>query len=196
MRIGLVSDTHVPAATYEMPYQVARAFAGVDMIMHAGDIYAPTVIDWLHEIAPVYVVPGDGVDYLMANDPRMAQRHIVEVEGVRIGLVHALILPEMYSEVWPGAIADRFPQHLSVRESVHKALKSPVDVVVFGDTHYDMSEWHDGVLLINPGSPTLPRQMRQLGTVGLLELENGRVEGCIVDLNDFSEPGRPNARYI
>ncbi|MBI4499234.1 MAG: metallophosphoesterase family protein [Chloroflexi bacterium] len=195
MRIGLISDTHVPAATYEIPYQVARAFAGVDLILHAGDIYAPFALDWLERIAPVYAVLGGSVDR-MDGDPRMAERHLLTLEGVSLGLIHMLTLPGLLAEVFPGTIGQLFPHHQSVRKAVQHVFNHPVDVVVFGDTHYETLEWHDGVLFVNPGSPTLPRQMRRLGHVALLDIDNGRVEGRIVDLNEYTVAGMPEARWI
>ncbi len=41
MRIGLLSDTHVPEVEKELPPQVTKAFQGVDLILHTGDIFAP-----------------------------------------------------------------------------------------------------------------------------------------------------------
>jgi predicted phosphodiesterase len=56
MRIGLISDTHSPAMGVHPPEQVARAFEGVDLILHAGDIYSSDCLDWLELIAPVIAV--------------------------------------------------------------------------------------------------------------------------------------------
>jgi len=56
MRIGLISDTHIPTATKELWPQIYEAFRGVDLIMHAGDLMVPEVIDWLEEVAPVMAV--------------------------------------------------------------------------------------------------------------------------------------------
>ena len=58
------------------------------------------------------------------------------------------------------------------RVSVY-AFGAPVDIVVFGDTHFLTIEEHQGVLFVNPGSPTLPQQMQRLGTVAVLELGPG-----------------------
>ena len=53
MRIGLISDTHIPVAQKELWPQVYEALRGVDLIMHGGDLMVPEVIDWLEEVAPV-----------------------------------------------------------------------------------------------------------------------------------------------
>ena len=56
MRVGLISDTHAPALGVHPPAEVERAFAGVDLILHAGDIYSSDCLDWLERIAPVVAV--------------------------------------------------------------------------------------------------------------------------------------------
>ena len=62
MRIGLISDTHIPEAGPDMPAQVYEAFRGVDLILHAGDMHIIDVLDWLEGIAPVLGARGNG-DY-------------------------------------------------------------------------------------------------------------------------------------
>ena len=53
MRIGLISDTHVPEAGKQLPGEVFDLLAGVDMVMHGGDMHIIDVLDWLERIAPV-----------------------------------------------------------------------------------------------------------------------------------------------
>ena len=62
MRIGLISDTHIPTAGRDLWPQVYDALRGVDLIMHAGDLHDPAVLDWLELLAPVLAVSGNG-DY-------------------------------------------------------------------------------------------------------------------------------------
>ncbi len=62
MRIGLISDTHIPTAGRDLWPQVYDALRGVDLIMHAGDRHDPIVLDWLERLAPVMAVSGKG-DY-------------------------------------------------------------------------------------------------------------------------------------
>src|SRR3972149_333424 len=99
MRIGLISDTHIPAAGRQLWPQVYDAFRGVDLIMHAGDLYIPAVLDWLAEVAPVVAVSGNG-DYVGWKNgkggvgPRLPATQVLEIGGLRIGMVHALGTPE------------------------------------------------------------------------------------------------------
>lgn len=180
MKIGLISDTHLPSMGREPPPQVARAFAGVDLIFHAGDIYSPACLDWLERIAPVIAVelgPAPAI-----GDPRVAERRVIEREGYAIGLVHDLVIRGVGWEVVPGIMAEKFPAAWCLSAILEGVFGRPVDTVVFGHTHVSMVETHQGILLVNPGSPTLPKQVRRLGTVGILELTPAGREARIVDL--------------
>jgi len=55
LRIGFLADTHLPGSIREPWPQMADAVRHVDLILHAGDIISPTVLDWLERIAPVLV---------------------------------------------------------------------------------------------------------------------------------------------
>ena len=185
MRIGVISDTHNPSVGKEPPLEVALAFEGVDLILHAGDIYQPSCLDWLERIAPVKAVEL-GAKAHFSGDSRVAERQVFELEGYTIGMLHDLMLPGMTYEVRPGVIAERFPTTIELPMSVKKLFGAPVDTVIFGHTHEAVVEEHQGILLINPGSPSLPKQVRRLGQVAILELSPEGREARIVDLADFT----------
>ena len=89
MRIGLVSDTRIPGTATEVPPQVARAFDGVDLILHAGGIQAARVLDWLEGIAPVKAVGRlqgrqfeSSTPFTMeTSDNRVAEQQVFQIEG-------------------------------------------------------------------------------------------------------------------
>jgi putative phosphoesterase len=168
MRIGIISDTHIPLNAKELPAQVAKAFANVELILHAGDIYLPSVLDELEVLAQVLVAIGDGDErhgMRIGTDPRVRKTHVVNMENVHIGLVHNLRLPET---------------------SIEKTFGCPVDIAVCGHTHLPSIETHQGVLVVNPGSATLPNhQLNMLGTVGLLDVTQGKAEVRIVQLDQL-----------
>ncbi|MSQ29197.1 MAG: metallophosphoesterase [Dehalococcoidia bacterium] len=181
MKIGLISDTHLPAMGQEPPAEVARALAGVELILHAGDIYSSACLDWLELIAPVIAV--EMAPAPVIGDHRVTERRVIPVHGYRIGLVHDLAIAGV-DEVVPGAIAasiaaGRAP---ALAARLEGFFGEPVDTVVFGHTHVPLVETHQGILFVNPGSPTLPRQLRKLGTVAILDLAPGGREARIVDL--------------
>ena len=62
LRVGLISDTHIPEARAELWPEVFRALAGVDVILHGGDIHDLGVLDDLAELAPVFAARGNGED--------------------------------------------------------------------------------------------------------------------------------------
>ena len=158
MRIGLISDTHIPDHAKELPEQLKEVFRGVDLILHAGDIYEPSVLDELERLSPVLAAEGDDDPYYTANDRRVKRKHIVTVEGVTIWLTH----DRPWS--WP----------LEPKEAP--------DVIVFGHTHSSTLLKKEDVLLINPGSPTFPHYKHVLGTVGLLVVSSGKAEANVVQL--------------
>lgn len=181
MRIGLISDTHIPSMGSEPPPQVAQAFAGVDLILHAGHAYTSACIDWLARIAPVRTtessVQGSGESLT-----RNSQAEVIELEGHTIGLTHELVLVSLGDEVLPGAIEKHFPPTESLARALQRIFGRPVDIVVFGYTHQAMVETHDGILLVNPGSPSLIGQEVTLGTVAMLDLTPERREAIVIDL--------------
>lgn len=175
MRIGLISDTHIPTAARELWPQVYDAFREVDLIMHAGDLMVPEVIDWLEEVAPVVAVWGNG-DFggwqrtVPPDDQRLSEAKVLSLDGLRIGLVHDLQLPE-------------HPPLRTLEGQMSHYFGGAVDVIVRGSTHAAEITTVKGVLIVNPGSPTFPNhQSTRLGTIGFLDIEDGRVEASIVQL--------------
>ena len=173
MLIGLLSDTHIAFPYETLPPQIKSAFRGVDLILHAGDIWIPSVLDELESIAPVMAAWGDDdMEADLGGDNRMMKGHTLHFDGATFWLSHikpryGLINPK--EEAYPSRSSREDPQDLP-------------DVVVFGHTHFAIIERYQDVLLINPGSATLPSYIPKLGTVGLLTLDSGEVEARLVQL--------------
>jgi putative phosphoesterase len=173
MRIGLISDTHLPATRTRLWDEVALAFAGVDLIWHGGDIIRPSVLDELEEIAPTFAARGN--NDVGWRDPRLAQIQRLEVDGYRLAMVH-----DMEPEDEPIEALCR--QYLGGRHA---------DVMVTGHTHYERLDWRDGVLQINSGSPILPRfTSTRLGTVAIVEVDSSGIRAEILRLGET--PGLRN----
>ena len=99
MKVGVISDTHNPNVGVEPPPEVAIAFQGVDVILHAGDIYLPSCLDWLEAIAPVYAVEM-WADAHFNEDPRVVNKtRVLHLEGHTVGLTHDLLVPGMAQEI-------------------------------------------------------------------------------------------------
>ena len=185
MRIGCISDTHNPATGRVPSPEVALAFEGVDAIFHAGDIYIPSTLDWLEQIAPVTAVELGSLAHF-DGDSRVAERRVFELEGHTIAMVHDLIIPGMGGEVVEGAIERYFPEGKSLPEAVAAVFGADINIIVFGHTHYSIVEKHQGILLVNPGSSALPRQVRRMGQVAILELTPEGADAHIVNLSDYT----------
>ncbi|MEE8413753.1 MAG: metallophosphoesterase family protein [Dehalococcoidales bacterium] len=168
MRIGLISDTHIPEVEYALPDRVMEVFQGVDLILHAGDIYALNVLDDLEGIAPVLAALGDD-DYAGVGK-RVKKRHILELEGQVLWLQH----------ISPLFVAPEGKENETPPESGPNASRP--DIIISGHEHRTMVERSGGVLYINSGSPTLLNYKKGLGTVGILELSAGKADVEIIRL--------------
>ena len=178
MRIGLISDTHLPSLMHsldELGTHVGDALRGVDLILHGGDVCAPVVLDWCEQFAPVLVAEGNNDIF---KDPRMAPKQLLDIEGWRIGMAHELR-----------------PESRPIAELLASALDGElVDILIGGDTHVERLEYRDGVLLINSGSPILPHHLTtRLGTIGILEISRDRVHAEIVMLGPSEGLRNPSA---
>ncbi len=176
MKIGLISDTHLPEAGVALWPQVFDAFAGVDAIFHAGDIHEFWVLDQLQTVAPVYAARGNGEDGgggrpIQPEDARVRHAWLLQLEGVWVGLTHYVPVPERPPDFTLARWVERFfPE------------RQP-DVIVSGDTHVERIAQVNGVLCVNPGSAVYPHNYdTQLGTIGFLELADGQASASIWQL--------------
>ena len=104
MKIGLIADSHIPEAMPELPSQVRTVFAGVDRIVHAGDLHCIAVLDWLEDIAPVVACRGNGDEGsggrpIVPEDPRQHQTDVTQCAGYTLGLVHDVLDPNEYPQI-------------------------------------------------------------------------------------------------
>jgi putative phosphoesterase len=126
-RIGVVSDTHG-----ELPAAVEDLFAGVDAIVHSGDVGLGHVLDVLEAIAPTTAVSGNMDIGPTAMLPIAAN---VMLGGVRLLVAHRQ--RDLAGSLDP--------------------VRAGARVAIVGHTHVALIEERDGVLWLNPGSPTSPR---------------------------------------
>lgn len=124
MKIGVISDTH----NFFDP-RIPSLFAGVEHILHGGDIGLPRILLELEEIAPVTAVCGN------TDDPgfRYRETELVELSGLKF-LLHHIVEPHRLSDPLKSRLTRDHP-----------------DVVIFGHTHKPFSERLGGTLFFNPG---------------------------------------------
>ena len=183
MNIGLLSDTHSAGSGWDLPAAVLDALRGCELILHCGDLECLGVLDCLEQVAPVLAVRG--YEDPREPGPRLADTtRIVEAAGVRIGMVHDIQWPAPPILTTPDGMGLQYPA-AGLADIVRRKFGGPVDVVAFGDTHEELAEWQDGVLFVNPGSPTYPGRRHAagtLGTIALLDIDNSGIKVRIVNL--------------
>lgn len=162
MQIGVVSDTHIPVSKKEIPNKVLELLKGVELIIHAGDIVELTVLEELSKIAPVEAVAGNMDGYEVRQV--LPEQKIIEVGGFKIGITHT---------GGAGTTA-----HLRALDAFYG---KDVDCIVFGHSHQAFNAVHEGILLFNPGSPTVKRFSLKT-SLGFLELGEA-ITGKIVYLD-------------
>jgi len=148
-RIGVISDTHIPHFKH-LPEAIWEHFAGVELIIHAGDLSILRVIDELETIAPVISVQGNvEQEEVILKLPIKCE---IRVGFCRIGIVH--ILGDSHN-----------------RERVARQEFPNARVVVFGHSHIPWNEDIDGQLLFNPGSAT-DRRRQPRCSIGMLYVDD------------------------
>lgn len=151
--IGLISDTHGM-----MRPDVFTALAGVELILHAGDVGGDDILDELQVIAPVHAVFGNTDP---PGHPRLLERIEREIDGVRIHVSHG---HELGSPTPAKLLAAYAAQ-----------------VIVYGHTHRGLIERHGDRVVINPGAAGA-RRFNLLPSVGLLRIDAGRIDVDLVSL--------------
>jgi putative phosphoesterase len=136
-RIGIISDTHGLLRP-----EAQRRLAGVDHIVHAGDIGRPEIVDALREIAPVTAIRGNVDSGEWARE--YADTELVRLAGKSIYVLHDL-------------------------KTLHIDARAGVDVVVSGHSHVPKIESIGGILYLNPGSSG-PRRFQLPITLATLEV--------------------------
>ncbi len=160
MKIIAISDTHIKYGSIleQLPSDLAAMLKDADMVIHAGDFVTKAAYNELSRICRLVAVQGNMDEATLKS--LLPQQSIVEVESIRIGVVHEAAL-SLQDTTGAGYLAKEMS----------------VEVLVFGHLHRPLIEKSD-VLLICPGSPTAPRLSEPCAVE--LVIENGRISGNIV----------------
>lgn len=178
MRIGILSDTHLPASVAtldELGARSAELLSSVDLIIHAGDVVLPSVLDWCGQFAQVVCAQGNHDHF---EDDRMSSVVVVEHAGWRIGAVHDV---------------EGVPPYVNTVQDLKRVTYSDtgLDILVAGDSHYERLEYKDATLLLDSGSPIFPHHRSiRLGSMAVIEVTRDGVRAEIVPLGET--PGLPN----
>jgi putative phosphoesterase len=148
--IGLISDTHGLIRP-----QALAALEGADLIIHAGDIGKPEVVEALKTIAPLIAIKGN-------VDKGDWAKHLPETKALRIGAVKLFVIH-------------------NVKDLDFAPAARHFNVVISGHSHKPLIVNRDGVLFVNPGSAG-PRRFKLPIALGKLWLDGRDVTAELVEL--------------
>jgi uncharacterized protein len=134
-----------------LPPEVCEVFAGVDLILHAGDVNVPSVLDELGRVAPVVAVRGNH-DRALRHLPRDV---VVRVAGRRIGLTHGARTPAVELPAAALSLVAGRPVLLGFARAM-RARFGAVDCIVTGHLHLPSHRMVGGVLHFSPGAVYVP----------------------------------------
>lgn len=154
MRVVVLSDTHSPRRWKDLPVSVGAQLEDADLILHAGDVCTPDVLDVLAAWAPVRVVMGnnDVPEVAAWGAPETLE---LDLDGLRVAMIHD-----------SGQASGRLVR-------MHRRFPT-AELVVFGHSHIPMDAADDHLRILNPGSPT-DRRRQPHGTLAVLEISQGRL---------------------
>ena len=160
--IAVISDTHLPRGRRRLPDGCVERIRSADLLLHAGDIATPEVLDEIGAIGPPVQAVHGNVDSPELRE-RLPEALALETDGAQIAMVH-----------------DAGPARRRLERM--RARFPDADAVVFGHSHIPLHEERDGFQIFNPGSPT-ERRRQKSHTMGMATARRGRVAFELVVLD-------------
>ncbi len=142
MIIGVISDTHITDRASKLPDTIFDKFSDVDLIIHCGDITSEQVLNELGKITDNIISVKGNMDYL-----DLPREKTLQINEFKIGIIHGDII---------------YPRG-DLLKMKYYCLENDLDILISGHTHeplikeLNVPELHRKILLLNPGSPTVPR---------------------------------------
>jgi putative phosphoesterase len=158
VNVLVIADTHVPDHARTLPAALDPHLRWAELILHAGDATSADVLTELEAYAPVHAVVGncDGWDVRARGVPEQLQ---IEIDGVMVAMLHDA--------------GQRLGREARLRRRFPQA-----QVVVFAHSHQPVNERFEGVLFLNPGSPTWKRRAAE-PTVARLSTAGGSADAVL-----------------
>lgn len=160
MRIGVISDTHIPDRAKEIPQKVLDDFKNVDMIIHTGDLVDLSVLDKLKTVCNNTRAVYGNMDSGEVRR-KLPEKEIIEIANHRIGIMHGMGAPGKLVEF----MAESFKS-------------DSVDLIIFGHSHAPLFEKRDHIFFFNPGTPT-DKIFSPYNSYGIIEI-NDKIEAKII----------------
>ncbi|MFA6357243.1 MAG: metallophosphoesterase family protein [Candidatus Omnitrophota bacterium] len=165
MKIGVISDTHIPDKCEHIPKTVLNVFKGVDLVIHAGDIVSLKALEELKDVCEKVVVVAGNMDpdEVVRKYP---QKQVLDILGLKIGLAHGSGAPVGLVDLLKGIFE-----------------KDGCDIIVFGHSHRPMNEKIGKTLFFNPGSATdFISGDTTYGIIEINEKNKNKIEASIIKI--------------
>ena len=159
-KIGVISDTHIPASVQTFPPAVFRIFSGSNFIIHCGDAVDESAVNQLESIAPVYAVKGN-MDRYASDRP---EKLVIQVN-------EKYVLCVSHGHGSPFGIKDSLISEFSY-------LKP--DLLLFGHTHFPEISAYGGYRFLNPGSACCGRG--GMNSAALINITSNGISAEIIKL--------------
>lgn len=159
MRVGVLGDTHLPQRGPGLPADAWTHLVDCDLLLHAGDVCETALLEELAQWAPVHVAVGN------CDPPEVRSWGALDVVHLELERTRVVVVHDSGPASGRGRrLRRRFPE---------------ADVIVFGHSHQPLIEREDGLLLVNPGSPTDRRRAPE-HTLALLEVDGAQARAELV----------------
>ena len=155
MLIAVISDTHMPKGARRLPDACVERIRAADLLLHAGDIATPEVLEEIEAIGPPVKAVHGNVDSAELRERLPEALELRTPDGARLAMVH----DAGPSKGRLARMRARFPEAAAV---------------VFGHSHIPLHEQRDGFQIFNPGSPT-DRRRQPRHTMGLARAAGGEL---------------------
>jgi len=162
MRIGVISDTHIPDKANAIPQKVLDEFKKVDMIIHAGDLVDLSVLEELKSTCKNVKAVWGNMDPQEARKV-LSEKEILGVGKYKIGIMHGYGAPNRLVEL----LTEIFKN-------------DDVDLIIFGHSHSPLNEKRGNILFFNPGSLT-DKIFAPYNSYGIIEI-NDTIKAEIIKL--------------
>ena len=156
IKLGILSDTHIPTRARELPKRLGEVFGDVDHIIHAGDYVNYSVIVDLQKLAPITGCYGN-------MDPTTLKNKLPKVATIKL-------------DDWVIKII----HNLGSGSRIKEFQKSGVNIIIHGHTHRSSVKREKNLLIINPGSAT--NSFSSAKSVGVLYLTQDSTDVEIIPL--------------
>jgi len=162
MKIGVISDTHIPMKVDKLPDELVKALKGCDLIMHAGDLVELSVLEDLKKITKVEAVYGNMDSANVRN--ALPDKKILRLGGKVLCLMHGYDNPDNLIDI----LKKEF-------------IREKPDIIVYGHSHRPTNEYIDEILFFNPGSCT-DTVFAPYRSYGIIEIDKGEIKASIYKL--------------